>query len=235
MAGDFQSLWRLHAPRVYRHCLRELRSSDAAEEVSHRVAMRAWRSFERLRDHDAALKWLLRIADRQILNYLRMERRAAARHRKAREVSERRPDSPAQGHALPDLSALIRAAEQTGALADGDAQVLLLRARMLHASWEAVGRHLGLSDRGAAKRHVAAIRRLQVFLVLTGQEMVGGAGSVAWAIERARLSGEERVVIGKCLAARSGAFLANREAAALVSACSKILRVLDGGGLGRKI
>ena len=55
-----------------------------------------------------------------------------------------------------------------------------------------------------------------------------------------RLSGrrsrrEERVVICKCLAAKSAEFLANKERAALWSACLKILRSAGAEVFGEKI
>lgn len=125
-AGDFDCLYRTHAPAVLAYCLRRAPLEIAEEAVSETFAV-AWRRRDQPRGHELA--WLLGIARRVLANQWRSERRRRALSQ--RLAAEPAPSSVGFG-APPVLEAL-------SSLSDGDREVLRL------AAWE------GLSSGDAAR------------------------------------------------------------------------------------
>lgn len=63
--GDFETLLGQLRPELYRYALWLTRDAQAAEDAVQEALIRAWRSWRRLRDAQAAKPWLLTIVRRE--------------------------------------------------------------------------------------------------------------------------------------------------------------------------
>lgn len=95
----FESLYREHVGKVYGLCLRMLRESSRAEELTQEVFVLAWQKLGSFRGDSAFSTWLYRLAANTVLGHLRSQGRWEERfttldepqHERAGEIP--RPDS----------------------------------------------------------------------------------------------------------------------------------------------
>jgi len=77
-AGDtvaFESLYRMHSPRLYGLCLRMTGSPELAEECVQDAFVSAWRNLGEFRGQSAVGTWIHRIAVNEVLTRQRKDRR----------------------------------------------------------------------------------------------------------------------------------------------------------------
>ncbi len=71
---DFERIYKLYAPRVYRTCLRMVGNPADAEELSQEVFLQVFRKLDTYRGESAFSTWLHRVAVNVVLMRLRKER-----------------------------------------------------------------------------------------------------------------------------------------------------------------
>lgn len=70
---DFERIYKLYAPRVYRTCLRMVGNAADAEELSQEVFLQVFRKLDTYRGESAFSTWLHRVAVNVVLMRLRKE------------------------------------------------------------------------------------------------------------------------------------------------------------------
>jgi RNA polymerase sigma-70 factor (ECF subfamily) len=155
----FEEVYRLHAPRIYRFCLSQLRNPDDAEDVVADVFLSAWSAYQRTPPNPAALPtWLVRIARNAIIDRRRHERRWSALWARLFHGDERAPVEVEQLAMVREETRQVIAS--MGRLAPRDRLVLGLRlaADLTHAQ---VGDLLGISEHAATVSYHRAFQRLR--------------------------------------------------------------------------
>src|ERR1035437_7551651 len=130
---DFDTLVRLHWPRIFRFALASLRDQDAAGSVAQDCFLRAYQNRERFRGDCSIQTWLMRIAVNLIRDHARNRRlqfwkRARASAVDLDAVSQWIPDggvSPESGALAKEQLAAVWNA--TGSLSERQRTVFLLR------------------------------------------------------------------------------------------------------------
>lgn len=152
----FRALFEAHHRELHAYCLRRLPVEDANEAASE-IFLVAWRRAENVPADDEALLWLYGVARNIVRNWQRGGRRQL--RLVARSGSMVAPD--AEG---PEVQ-VIRHEEHEEVLAaiatlrDDDQELVRLKI-WEGLSNEAVGRILGVSDRGVEARYTRAIKKL---------------------------------------------------------------------------
>lgn len=148
---DFESLYREHAPAVYRFALSLSGSRTAAEDITSETFVRVWTARERL-DLTTVLGYLLTIARRLHLQGVTDERRKAVLDE---DPADYRPDAEVVAG---DRAALDHVLADLQALPELDRAALLLRAND-DMPYDQIGAALGISPGTArVKVHRARLR-----------------------------------------------------------------------------
>jgi RNA polymerase sigma-70 factor (ECF subfamily) len=97
---EFETRLAECGPLAYRVARGVLRNSADAEDVAQEALLRAYRSFDRLRDRSRFRGWLVRISYRIALDRLRSSKR-----REERDTEWNRPEHKPPAHTAEDLAA----------------------------------------------------------------------------------------------------------------------------------
>lgn len=165
----FAELVRRHLDLVYSAALRQVRSSQLAEEVSQSVFADLARAADQLKPDTILTAWLYQVARRTAIDVVRRESRRQARERLAVEMAAMNTTTD-WAHIEPLLDDAMDALEET------DRAAILLR-YFENKSLREVGESLGTSDDAAQKRVSRAVERLREFFSKRGVA-IGTSGLV---------------------------------------------------------
>lgn len=130
---DFDSIVRLHRPRIFRFILASLRDKEVAENLTQDCFVKAYKARDRFRGESSAGTWLMQIAANLIRDHegssrLKFWRRALRSGVDPADVSDWVPDR----HRSPEAAALAKEQVETiwraaGKLSEKQRTVFLLR------------------------------------------------------------------------------------------------------------
>jgi DNA-directed RNA polymerase specialized sigma24 family protein len=233
----FEQAWGAVRAQVSARCRQLAGDAHEAEDLYQRVAIRAWRGHAAFRGDSSYLTWVARITEREAIRLA--QRRQADRQRlipldTAGPAAEPAAPEPAFGGPdagwAPDAAwvrGAVDAAAAAGAVSPAEHEVLRARLAAPGDSWAAVAAGLGLTPSGCAVTHCRAVPKLRVFLFTSRPALIGGAGAIAVAFERARhdsrapLTGLEAEAFEQ-LVIRRAAYRRRGSRAALRGACAKV-------------
>jgi RNA polymerase sigma-70 factor (ECF subfamily) len=156
----FDEVYRLHAADVFRFCLAQTRSRDAAEEATAEVFAAAYTAYLRVRPDAHGVKfWLLRIARNTVVSRWRRTARRARIDRLLSAAPAFHGDVHAAAEVRADLRAVVAALSR---LRSRDRVLIGLRAAQL--SYAEVGEFLGISEGAARVASHRALRALRAHL-----------------------------------------------------------------------
>lgn len=159
----FEEVYRLHAPDVYRFCLTQTRSPDAAEDLTADVFVSAYVAYSRVRPCAEVVKyWLLRIARNRIVSRWRGVVRRGRSEARVR-MTWRHPDVQDVLAAREELRTVVAA---VGRLRQRDRLLIGLRAAQL--SYAEVAEFIGVSEGAARVATHRALRALRSELEAPG-------------------------------------------------------------------
>ena len=147
----FESLYRMHADKVYGLCLRMTGNVAEAEDCTQDAFIRAWKQLGKFRGESAFGTWLHRIAVNCVLGRMRKSRR----ERERIAVAAERNDAPTTAADSGELADLV---EAVGRLPEGARHVFVLNA-VYGYSHEETGSMLGIAA-GTSKAQLHRARRL---------------------------------------------------------------------------
>jgi RNA polymerase sigma-70 factor (ECF subfamily) len=130
---DFDSMVRLHRPRIFRFILASLRDKEAAENLTQDCFVRAYRAREQFRGGSSAVTWLMQIAANLIRDHegssrLKFWRRALRSGVDPADVSDWVPDQRRSPEAVALAKERVQAIWRAAAnLSDKQRTVFLLR------------------------------------------------------------------------------------------------------------
>jgi RNA polymerase sigma factor (sigma-70 family) len=176
----FTEIVRRHIDLVFSAALRQVRSTQLAEEVVQTTFISLARDANRLAPDTILAAWLYQVAHHHAANVVRRETRRQLREQIATEMnainaedsSRRNPMEADWMHIEPHLDEAMRALDDT------DRAAVLLR-YFENKSLREVGVTLGTSENAAQKRLSRAIERLREFFAKRGVT-VGASGLVAF-------------------------------------------------------
>ena len=172
---SFAELVARHLNFVYSTALRQVRISQAAEDVTQLVFANLARKAGSLPNNVVLAGWLHRDARFTALDMLRSEKRRQVREQEASAVNTHAPNAdPGWEQIRPLLD------EALNRMSSRDRDVLLLRF-FEQRSLKEVGTALGSGEDAARKRVARALEKLRAFLVRRGVTTSGSALSVAMA------------------------------------------------------
>jgi len=166
----FTALVQRHLDLVYCAALRQVRSSQLAEEVAQSVFTDLARNAGRLKPDTILTAWLYEVTRRTAINVVRGEARRQLREQIASEMNAMNASASDWTQIEPLLD------EAMHALDDTDRTAVLLR-YFENKSLREVGQTLGTSDDAAQKRVSRAVERLREFFTKRGVA-VGTSGLV---------------------------------------------------------
>ena len=166
----FTEIVRRHVNLVHSAALRQVRSSQLAEEVAQSVFTDLARNAERLAPDTILTAWLYQVTRRTAIDVVRREARRQLREQIATEMNVMNSATADWTHIEPLLD------EAVSALDDTDRAAVLLRF-FENKSLREVGQQLGVSDDAAQKRVTRAVERLREFFAKRGVT-VGAGGLV---------------------------------------------------------
>lgn len=166
----FATLVNRHLDLVYSAAVRQLRSPEAAQDVTQSVFADLAQGAHRLRPDTILPAWLYEVTRRTAIDLIRKESRRQSREQTLLEMTDMNPGSSDWTHIEPFLD------EAMESLRPADRAALLLR-YFQNKSLREVGQSLGLSEDGAQKRVSRATERLRCFLSKRGVT-VGTSGLV---------------------------------------------------------
>jgi RNA polymerase sigma-70 factor, ECF subfamily len=70
-ANAFEQLYRLHSPRVFALCLRMLKNTAEAEDLTQETFLTVFRAIRTFRGHSAFSSWLYRVTINRVLMHIR--------------------------------------------------------------------------------------------------------------------------------------------------------------------
>ena len=70
-ANAFEQLYRLHSPRVFALCLRMLKNTAEAEDLTQETFLTVFRAIRSFRGHSAFSSWLYRVTINRVLMHIR--------------------------------------------------------------------------------------------------------------------------------------------------------------------
>lgn len=152
----FAALVQRHLPLVYSAALRQVRSSQVAEEVSQTVFVELARSAHQLNANTVLSAWLYTVTCRKAIDAVRRESRRQVRERLASEMLDMNTKPDEWAEIEPLLDEAMRELDET------DRAVILLR-YFENKPLRQVGTALGISEDAAQKRTARAIDRLRDF------------------------------------------------------------------------
>ncbi len=165
----FAELVRRHVDLVYSAALRQVRSSQLAEEVSQSVFTDLAGAAEKLQSDTILTAWLYQVTRRTAIDVVRRESRRQARERLAVEMAAMNTATD-----WTQIEPILDDAME--ALEESDRAAILLR-YFENKSLREVGETLGTSDDAAQKRVSRAVERLREFFSKRGVAI--GAGGLA--------------------------------------------------------
>ncbi len=166
----FAEIVRRHLDLVFSAALRQVRSTQLAEEVAQTTFISLARDANRLAPDTILAAWLYQVAHRTAANVVRRESRRQLREQIATEMNAMNATAADWTHIEPLLD------EAMHALDDTDRAAVLLR-YFENKSLREVGATLGTSENAAQKRLARAVERLREFFVKRGVT-VGVSGLV---------------------------------------------------------
>jgi RNA polymerase sigma factor (sigma-70 family) len=166
----FAELVRRHLHLVYSSALRQVRSSQLAEEVAQSVFVELARQAHRLAPDTILSAWLYRVTHRIALNVIRREVRRQLREQIAFEMNVMNASAADWTHIEPLLDEAMHALDET------DRTAVLLRF-FENKSLREVGQALGASEDAAQKRVSRAVERLREFFAGRGIA-IGASGLI---------------------------------------------------------
>ena len=166
----FTEIVRRHVNLVHSAALRQVRSSQLAEEVAQSVFTDLARNAERLAPDTILTAWLYQVTRRTAIDVVRREARRQLREQIATEMNVMNSATADWTHIEPLLDKAV------SALDDTDRAAVLLRF-FENKSLREVGQQLGVSDDAAQKRVTRAVERLREFFAKRGVT-VGAGGLV---------------------------------------------------------
>lgn len=166
----FTALVQRHLGLVYCAALRQVRSSQLAEEVAQSVFVDLARNAGRLKPDTNLTAWLYEVTRRTAINVVRAEARRQLREQIALEMNAMNATADDWTQIEPLLE------EAMHALDEADRTAILLRF-FENKSLREVGETLGTTDDTARKRVNRAVERLREFLS-KGGVTVGASGLV---------------------------------------------------------
>ncbi|HLH54250.1 MAG TPA: sigma-70 family RNA polymerase sigma factor [Verrucomicrobiae bacterium] len=166
----FAEVVNRHLDLVYSAALRQVRSSEAAQDVTQSVFLDLAQTANRLKRDTILPAWLYEVTRRTAIDLIRKESRRRSREHTLLEMTDMNPGSSdwTQIEALLD--------QGMGSLRPKDRAALLLR-YFQNKSLREVGQSLGLSEDGSQKCVSRATQRLRLFLSKRGVT-VGTSGLV---------------------------------------------------------
>ncbi|MES2695031.1 MAG: sigma-70 family RNA polymerase sigma factor [Verrucomicrobiota bacterium] len=167
----FTALVERHVDLVYSAALRQVRSSQLAEDVAQSVFLDLARRAHELRPGQPLAAWLFVVTRRTAVDTIRSEARRQAREHTAAEIAAMKTPSPTWLRVKDEID------EALSTLNDAERSALLLRF-FENKSLREVGASLGISEDTAQKRVSRALERLRDLLVRRGV-VVSSAGLAA--------------------------------------------------------
>jgi RNA polymerase sigma factor (sigma-70 family) len=167
----FATLVQRHLNLVYATALRQVRSSQLAEDVAQSVFLSLAKNARSLRPDTILSAWLYRVTRRAAIDVARGESRREQREQIALDLANMKSDSPEWKH----LEGLLDEVLET--LDEPDRNAILLRF-FQSKSLREVGEILGTSEEAARKRVSRAVEQLRAVFARRGHA-VGAAGLVA--------------------------------------------------------
>ena len=166
----FATLVSRHVDLVYSAALRQVRSSQLAEEVAQTVFLDLSRSADKLKSDTILTAWLYTVTRRKAIDVVRHESSRQLREQIAVELAAMKtPDAHWK-----EIEPLLDEAMET--LDETDRSAILLR-YFENKSLREVGESLGASDDAAQKRVMRAVEQLREYFSRKGVT-IGGAGLV---------------------------------------------------------
>lgn len=157
----FTALVRRHVDLVYSAALRQVRSTQLAEEVAQSVFLDLARSAHELRPGQPLVPWLFVVTRRRAIDTIRSEARRQAREQTAAELDAMKTPSPTWLRVKDEID------EALASLGEAERAAILLRF-FENKSFREVGSSLGLTEDTAQKRVSRALDRLRDLLVRRG-------------------------------------------------------------------
>jgi RNA polymerase sigma-70 factor (ECF subfamily) len=130
---DFETLVRVHRPRIYRFLLASLRNRETAENLTQDCLVRAFQARDRFRGASSVATWIMQIAanllrDHQSSSRLRFWRRNLQADADIADLARAIPDGQQSPEALALIGEQVRAVWDAAAtLPDRQRTVFLLR------------------------------------------------------------------------------------------------------------
>lgn len=165
----FAELVQRHLTLVYSAALRQVQSSEFAQEVAQSVFLDLARNAGRLPATTQLTAWLFQVSRRTAIDAVRRETRRQSREKIAHELSDM--NSPAATD-WTEIEPLLDEAVQS--LDDEDRAAVLLR-YFSGKSVREVGEALGTSENAAQKRLARAVAQLSEFFTRRGVSMTSAA------------------------------------------------------------
>lgn len=157
----FTALVQRHVDLVYSAALRQVRSTQLAEDVAQSVFLDLARRAHELRPGQPLAPWLFVVTRRTAIDTIRSEARRQAREQTAAELDAMKTPSPTWLRVKDEVD------EALASLDEAERTAILLRF-FENKSLREVGASLGISDDTAQKRVSRALDRLRDILVRRG-------------------------------------------------------------------
>ncbi len=167
----FAEIVNRHLNLVFSAALRQVRSSQLAEEVAQSVFTDLARCAAKLKSDTVLSAWLYQVTRRTAIDVVRREARRQLREQIATEMNAMNATADDWTHIEPLLDDAMSALDET------DRTAVLLR-YFENKSLREVGQTLGASEEAARKRLSRAVERLREFFARRGVS-VGASGLVA--------------------------------------------------------
>ena len=190
----FAALVQRHLDLVYCAALRQVRSSQLAEEVTQSVFIDLSRNARRLKPDTILVAWLYEVTRRTAINVVRGEARRRLREQIAFEMNAMSTAAADWTRMEPLLDEAMHALEQS------DRTAVLLR-YFENKSLREVGEAFGISDDAAQKRISRAVERMRDFFARHGVTV--GASGFAVAVSANAVQAAPIGLSGVVLAAAS--------------------------------
>jgi RNA polymerase sigma factor (sigma-70 family) len=234
MNEEFENEWLKARRQVLAYCSRVVGNLTDAEDVTQRVAIRAWRGYPAFRRDASFLTWVLTIARREIV-------RGQGRMPDVSldQVIESNPEHSPAVQPLENretnynwLAESARGALAARALTETETQVVLERLSSPDVTWDQVGEKVGMDGATCAVIHCRAIPKLRVFLFLQHTAVLGGIGSISQAFQSTLsssdnpMSNDEADVFRRVVLERERNYRRNGLKPLLRSACAKVIKWL---------
>ncbi|HEY1111009.1 MAG TPA: sigma-70 family RNA polymerase sigma factor [Opitutaceae bacterium] len=157
----FTALVRRHVDLVYSAALRQVRSTQLAEDVAQSVFLDLARRAHELRPGQPLAPWLFVVTRRTAVDTIRSEARRQAREQTAAELDAMKTPSPTWLRVKDEID------ESLASLGEAERAAILLRF-FENKSFREVGASLGITEDTAQKRVSRALDRLRDLLVRRG-------------------------------------------------------------------